>query len=286
MKSIQQNKVGKKSPVLFLFRNMLIRFQEALWQNTRKGKFPDFLIIGAQKAGTTSLFHYLSQHPSIQPPSTKEIHYYDLYYHKGANWYKKNFGLTDNAKITGEATPYYLFHPFVPERVYRDNPYTKMIVLLRHPGERAFSHYQMMRRMNLEAAVTFSEAVKNEPASLKKGLKMLYNNALSVSAEHQHYTYLSRGKYEKQLRRWFGFFPAKQFLIIKAEDFFENPIKVLADVYTFLGIAIIYPKDISKMNKGESECFDANEKKRAESYFRSYNKKLELLLGTTFNWES
>lgn len=231
------------------------------------------------------MFHYLSQHPSVQPPSTKEIHYYDIHYHKGANWYKKIFKLVNKDKITGEATPYYLFHPFVPERVHRDNPDTKIIVLLRHPGERAFSHYQMMRRMNIEKAATFSEAIKAEPARLKTGLKTLYNNPLALSPEHQHYTYLSRGKYEKQLRRWFHFFPARQLLIIKSEDFFADPINALTAVYQFLGISMIYPQDISKMNTGESECLNTDEKQWLESHFRHYNKKLELLLGTTFHWE-
>lgn len=207
MKHLKQDKAGNLSLISSSVRSMLLRSQ-SLRHVTRKGKFPDFLIIGAQKAGTTSLFHYLSQHPSVQPPSTKEIHYYDIHYHKGANWYKKIFKLVNKDKITGEATPYYLFHPFVPERVHRDNPDTKIIVLLRHPGERAFSHYQMMRRMNIEKAATFSEAIKAEPARLKTGLKTLYNNPLALSPEHQHYTYLSRGKYEKQLRRWFHSFNA------------------------------------------------------------------------------
>lgn len=250
-----------------------------------KGKQPDFLIIGAQKAGTTSLFNYLGQHPDIHLPVAKEIHYYDLHYSKGINWYKRFFRANRGAQITGESTPYYLFHPLVPERVYRDNPQTKIIVLLRNPGERAFSHYQMIKRMGIEKLATFSEALEAELTRFKKGLKYLIDHPYKGSVEHQHYTYLSRGKYERQLRRWFRYFPREQMLILKAEDLFANPVKTLEKVYRFLQIANIYPEDMTAMNQGSQEQMNPSEKELLDNYFNKYNQKLEALLGTKFNWE-
>src|SRR3954447_18625468 len=97
---------------------------------------PDFLIIGAQRAGTTSLFHYLQRHPSVMQSSIKEVHYFDGSYNRGRRWYLSHFPLrraTSGGRITGEATPYYLFHPTVPTRVAVDFPDVKLIAILRDP---------------------------------------------------------------------------------------------------------------------------------------------------------
>jgi hypothetical protein len=286
MVSIQIHNRLKQLFAFLLSRNILRRLKMFFSFSLSKGRLPDFLIIGAQKAGTTSLFHYVGQHPDIQLPLSKEIHYYDLNYTKGTKWYRSFFASVIRTKITGESTPYYLFHPFVPARVYHDNPKTKIIILLRHPGERAFSHFQMMKRMGIEKLETFSEAIQAEHGRLKKGLKYLYTDSLSASFEHQHYTYLSRGKYARQLKRWFHYFSKEQILIIKSEDLFENPIKTLEKVYLFLGVDVIYPKDISTMNPGLKENIHPDDKKCLEEYFHKYNRKLELLLDSKFNWEA
>src|SRR5690242_8679107 len=102
---------------------------------------PHFLIIGAQRCGTTSLFEYLANHPEIVPPSVKKIHFFDSEYEKGEAWYRARFPVLENGFITGEATPYYLFHPRVPKRVRNWNPNVKLIVLLRNPVDRAYSHF-------------------------------------------------------------------------------------------------------------------------------------------------
>jgi lipopolysaccharide transport system ATP-binding protein len=80
---------------------------------------PDFLIIGAQKGGTTSLYSYLCEHPSVVAAERIEVHYFDLAYDRPWWWYKSHFpGRIGNGRtLTGEASPYYLFHPLVPERV-------------------------------------------------------------------------------------------------------------------------------------------------------------------------
>ncbi|MEJ2557594.1 MAG: sulfotransferase domain-containing protein, partial [Anaerolineae bacterium] len=112
---------------------------------------PDFLIIGAQKCGTDSLFRYLGGHPCIKLASSKEAHYFDLKFDKGINWYRSHFPLIPykysvkrlrkQDLITGEATPYYLFHPHAPGRAAAIVPHVKLIVLLRNPADRAYSHY-------------------------------------------------------------------------------------------------------------------------------------------------
>ena len=105
---------------------------------------PDFIIIGAQRSGTTSLYNYLIEHQNIKSTSQKEIHYFDNNYDKGLTWYSKKFpSIRKGIEITGEASPYYIFHPHAVNRISKDFPNVKLIVLLRNPIERAYSHYCM-----------------------------------------------------------------------------------------------------------------------------------------------
>jgi len=132
---------------------------------------PDFLIIGAQRCGTTSLFNYLSQHPDIYPSFPKEVHYFSNYYKKGTAWYRSHFPLTWQKKyrelvqgrkfMTGEATPYYFSHPHAPRRIFNALPKVRLFLLLRNPVDRAFSHYQYEVKMGIES-LSFEEAIDKE----------------------------------------------------------------------------------------------------------------------------
>ena len=129
----------------------------------RHRMLPTFIIIGAQRAGTTTLFFYLRSHPDIEGPKPadssvswpKELHFFDEHFAKGVDWYRAFFPLERSRAraraeghdlITGEATPYYLFHPLVPERVATTVPDVRLIVLLRDPIERAYSRAGMIPR--------------------------------------------------------------------------------------------------------------------------------------------
>ncbi|MCI5147305.1 MAG: sulfotransferase, partial [Candidatus Electrothrix sp. AR3] len=104
---------------------------------------PNFLVIGAQKSGTTSLFHYICQHPQVFENKSKEIHFFDHNYHCGANWYRSHFPLAGKLmrnRCLGEATPYYLCHPHAPSHIFDLLPRVKIIAILRDPVERAISH--------------------------------------------------------------------------------------------------------------------------------------------------
>ena len=117
----------------------------------RLGLGPDFLIIGTQRGGTTSLYDYLSEHPCIAGAVKKEIEFFDLNYHRGIGWYRAHFPSVlerlyarrarGRKLVTGEATPYYLFHPHAPRRMQEAAPESRLIILLRNPVERAYSHY-------------------------------------------------------------------------------------------------------------------------------------------------
>jgi hypothetical protein len=193
-----------------------------------KSKQPDFLIIGAQRAGTTSLFHYLSQHPNSRPPLLKEIHYFDLNPQKSPNWYFAHFPQNRGDFITGEASPYYLFHPEVPARVAKLLPTVKIIILLRNPIERAYSNYQHSVSLGIEKR-SFEQAIQPE----------LEGQVYPIgSIAHREQSYLARGLYAEQLARWLKIFPRKQFLILKSENFFQNPLENLNAVSAFLGLSL------------------------------------------------
>lgn len=129
---------------------------------------PNFIIIGAQKGGTSSMFSYLKQHPQLQLPDIKEIHFFDNNYQKGSTWYKSHFPLIIvKNKLTGEASPYYLFHPHVPQRVIQLCPKVKLIVMLRNPADRAYSHYMMQNKRKIDPLPTFEEAIDAEESRLR-----------------------------------------------------------------------------------------------------------------------
>lgn len=213
---------------------------------------PDFVIIGTSKGGTTSLYTLLSKHPEIIPADRKELQYYGTNYRKGLNWYKAFFPLKSklNGKITGEATPYYLYHPLAPELLKRDSPNAKLIVMLREPVTRAYSHYQMQVRNGHETLGSFEEAVRAEQKRLELELKRVENDPNFESQTHLRFSYLNRGKYGEQLQRWLQHFPKSQFLVLKSEDFFADPESGLKQVYDFLGVKHAMPKRLIKKNAG------------------------------------
>jgi len=113
---------------------------------------PNYLIIGAQKTGTSSLFNYLSMHPQVINSNKKEVHYFDKNFERPLNWYKQffPFKFIANNYTIGEATPDYLYHPFVAQRIYNTIPGVKLIIILRNPVERVISHYFQAVRKNNE----------------------------------------------------------------------------------------------------------------------------------------
>lgn len=202
---------------------------------------PDFYIAGTQKGGTTSLFKYLSQHPQFLPPSKKEIHYFEKPSNrkKGAIWYKSHFPLKYKLKsanaITGEATPFmYAYH--VPRLVHELTPDAKIIFLLRNPIQRAFSHYQHNVNKHQFESLTFSEAIRLEENRIANDLKHIQHNEWYNDGDNRAFSYVNRGNYQNQIKRWEKHFKPEQILIIKSEDFFSNSQHVLSQVTDFLQI--------------------------------------------------
>ncbi len=199
----------------------------------QRGTLPDFVIVGAQKGGTTSLFRLLSQHPDIRPAERKELHYFSLFYDRGLDWYRDRFPATEEGEITGEGSPYYLFHPRAPEMMAETVPQARLIAMLRNPVDRAYSHWNhevttvsRMYKRTVEP-LGFEEAIEAEEERLRGEEARMLENAGYFSFNHQHHSYLSRGVYVDQLERFFRFFDKERMLMLGSEDFFERTSEAL-----------------------------------------------------------
>lgn len=253
---------------------------------------PDFLVIGAQKAGTTSLFKYLVQHPRIAPPLKKQVHFFDWHYGRGLGWYRANFpaiGAGPPAEtgrpMTFETTPYYLFHPQAVPRIAETLHEARLIVLLRNPLDRAYSHYRhnVRRRREplgfvgaLAAEQDRLPAADNVPAARRAGL------------HHQSFSYVGRSRYGEQLGRLFDWVTPKRVLIVVSEDFFADPASVMGRLFGALGLDPPSYIDYTPHNVGrelDSILSPEQRQKLFTEYFTDDVQRLEALTGRRFDWQ-
>jgi sulfotransferase family protein len=256
-------------------------------QEPGTGALPDFVVIGGKKCGTTFLYHLLTQHPLVEPAASKELHFFDIVFDEGIEWYRRCFPQPTwedgRRTITGEGTPY-MAHRLAPERMAQVIPQVRLIALLRNPVDRAYSDYQMAVRKEREPK-TFEEAIGLDEEATGAGQERL----LDDDSE-----YLSRGVYVDQLLRWSRFFSREQMLVLKSEDFFERPKETLKVVLKFLDLPEWEPKASEtgmerkkrdKRNPGGYEGgMEAATRRRLEEYFEPHNKRLYDYLGTDFGW--
>ena len=199
---------------------------------------PSFLILGAMRSGTTSLYRYLVSHPRVLPALRKEVHYFDFQYDKGRRWYLAHFpaaptGLKCGRPLTGEASPYYLMHPLAPERVWAFNPAMKLIAILRDPVARALSHHSHEVRRGVEH-LSFEAAVDVEAERLQGADRALRQAPHYYSYAHHHFSYLDRGRYAHYLQAWLDFFPRRRLLVLRSEDMFRDADRIANEVFKFL----------------------------------------------------
>jgi hypothetical protein len=269
-------------------RLLLVRYRQGTWRNR---SLPHFIIIGAQKSGTSSLYYYLSQHPQLIPSYTKEVHFFDGglnptvdNFKKGQAWYRTHFPLKRNIRKhqeTFEASPLYIFNPLAPKRISELLPDVKLIAILRNPTERAISHYFHSRRIGREA-LPLMEALQAEEARLKPVIdKEDYKNDVFI-----HYSYKSRGLYAEQIKRYLNYFPTGNLLLINSEKFFMEPHATLRGVFHFVGVDTEFTiKDVERRNIGsnrtavEPELYDY-----LNDYFRAPNRALYELTGENYDW--
>lgn len=187
----------------------------------------NFLVIGAQKAGTTALDHYLRQHPDIGMADVKEVHYFDdedVFAQEPADHASYEAHFPGKKSFHGETTPIYLWWKPACERIHRYNPDMKLIAVLRDPTERAYSQWNMEFNRGEETR-DFRSSVQAE----------LEHRKTEPDRQHRVFSYLSRGFYAEQIERFQRTFAPHQLLWVKYEDLRKDPERQLARIFDHIG---------------------------------------------------
>lgn len=253
---------------------------------------PDFVLSGAQRSGTTSLFRALLQHPQVvRPAFHKGVNYFDINYPRGGRWYAGHFPLRATARLrtrgTGrpsvfEASGYYLFHPLAIHRLVADVPEVKVIVLLRDPVERAFSGYKHEVARGFETE-SFERAVELEDERLAGEVERMVADPAYNSWSHRHQGYVHRGQYADQLERILEVLPRERLHLIESDDFFRAPAEVFDGVTTFLSISPSRPRQFDQYNARPGKM-SPEVRARLEEHYRPHDERLTAILGRAPGW--
>ncbi|MEG4959089.1 MULTISPECIES: tetratricopeptide repeat protein [unclassified Microcoleus] len=246
--------------------------------NLKPVKVPNFIIIGSQRCGTTSLYTYLAQHPQILTPIKKEMDFFSWHFDRGIDWYLAHFPPMPPGEqfLTGEASPSYFDCREAPERLYSLFPEAKLIVLLRNPVDRAISQFYRLTGLNWEAR-SLDRAISDE-------VERLNQNPEYIIGEEPG-NYLARGRYIEFIKNWRTFFPREQLLILKSEDFYAGAATTVKQVLEFLDLPEYQLSEYQNANPGSYQRVNESVRDRLSDYFRPYNQELEEYLGRQFDWE-
>ncbi|HEX6376779.1 MAG TPA: sulfotransferase [Allosphingosinicella sp.] len=263
------------------------------WFRGRQRALPDFIIIGAMKAGTTSLSSYLREHPQVMGTPQKEVHYFDNHYARGPFWYRRHFPMLEAVArrerqlgkrvAVGEVSPYYSFHPAAAERIHGLLPGVRLIALLRDPVARAYSHYRQMVRQGKEP-LSFADALAAEERRLEGAELALTSGRRARVEAHRLHSYRSRGLYFEQLRRYLDLFPADAILTMKSEDMFRDPQASVDRTLAFLGLDPWRLRNKEGRNRAPEAAGIIPCEAGLRAFFEPHNRRLYDLLGRDMEW--
>jgi len=188
------------------------------------GRLPTFLIIGAMRSGTSTLARWLVEHPDVFLAPGKELHFFDRHFGRGVDWYRSLYAAVGEERAVGEATPNYVHEPVAIQRIAATIPEVRLILLLRNPVDRAYSHYWHNRSRGRES-LSFEAALDAEPS-----------RTASSDADRARFSYASRGEYMDQIDEVLRWFPRSALHVAIAEEIQSDPSHFLADVFGFLGV--------------------------------------------------
>jgi hypothetical protein len=254
---------------------------------------PSFLVAGTQRSGSSSFYEYLVNHPAVGRSIIEEVHYFDWNYSRGMRWYRGHFPTTIKSAylrrrsgaeaMTGEATPYYIFHPLAPQRIANDLPDVKLLVVLRNPVDRAYSHYQHERAMGFEP-LSFDDALAQEELRLDGEVEKIEKEPTYRGFNHQHFSYFARGMYADQLERLYSLFPHDRMFVVTSDELSHDPAAVYARAIAFLGLPAHTLSAFPKHNTGSYSPMDQTARERLSARYSEPNDRLYELLGVEPLW--
>jgi hypothetical protein len=244
------------------------------------------------------LFKYLNRHPNVLPmwpgvENAKKTYFFDRYYYRGTNWYRAHFPtsrqrekvrrLTGAPAVTGEAAVNYMFNPVVPERVKQTLPNVRLIVVLRNPVDRIWSHYHERVNAGTET-LSFQDALDAEEERLAGEVEHMLEDPRYYSERFDFCSYKARGRYLEHLERWLDLFPPEQLHIVRSEDMYADPETAVARVQRFLGLPD-QPVSAHRYNYLPSDTLSPELRKQLSDYYRPHVAALEDRLGRSFDWD-
>ena len=258
---------------------------------------PSFLICGGQRCGTTSLYRALAQHPAvIKAVLHKGVHYFDVSYERGMRWYRGHFPLRSTAERasrrldgvpvqTFESSPYYMYHPLAAARIAADLPGVKLLVLLRDPVERAYSHHSHEVARGFEQETDFARALALEPDRLRGETERLAADPRAYSFAHQHHAYRARGEYVRYLHRLSTVVDRSRIHVIDSEEFFTRPEPIYDAVLDFLELPRLgYPEFARHNARPRATPMDPGLRRELEAHYRTFDEDLASWLGRELAW--
>jgi len=270
-------------------RQIVREARVALRMPTSAGRaLPHFLVIGAQRCGTTSLYNYLGQHPGVARPLGKELQFFSTHFQRGVPWYRAHFpaAQTGSGVLTFEATPYYLFHPQAARRAASVVPGARMIVLVRNPVDRAWSHHRHSSRLGIEH-LCFEEALAQEPERLRGEAERLLAEPDYASPRHRAFSYAARGRYAEQLEEWYRHFPPDRIMVVRSEDLYREPRPTYRGVLEFLELSAWAPPEFPVFTRSRADAagMDPDTRCRLREEFEPHNRRLATLLDIDLGWD-
>jgi hypothetical protein len=256
---------------------------------------PSFLIVGAERCGTTSMFKLLRQHPAIFGTSLRkqEVHFFDVRYGFGLSWYQAHFPVAAVARaaarasgtnpVSFEASPYYMFHPLAPTRINNDLPGVKLLVLLRDPVERAYSAYANHVGHGLETE-SFERALELEDSRLAGEAERIVADPSYRSYNHRHCSYRTRGHYADQLEHLEKIFGRDRIHVVDSNDFFDTPGPAYKEVLGFLGLPDVGNPTFTPENARPRSPMPESVRAQLEEHYRPYDERLTRWLGQPPSW--
>ena len=252
---------------------------------------PDFLVIGAKRCGTTSLYQHLPEHPCISKSPHDNMGFFNDNFHLGVNWYKSFFPTTFTRKkikskfgnfLAFDVTTKYMEEESTANNVYQTKPNMKIIIILRNPVDRAYSQYHLSVRQTAERR-SFEDVVEENMNRLNKESHEHYEIKPRFSAKEDNY--LKKGLYALQLRYWLKILPRENILIVSTEEFESNQQIIYNKIFEFLNISKFEVKNTKKMEKGNYPPMKSETRNLLLDYFRSHNHELFELINIKFDWD-